>query len=169
MWRDTLAKKPAKQRPEWKEPRPLPKSIRAMGRPTLYLPEYCDDLIEDARQGFTVTAWCGKIGVSRPTADNWALLNPEFSEAMRHAEAERQRFWEARIVEAGSPKSRTAGPQVSATAFVLKNMHRSPEWGQREPAPATPPASQGEQHQHIHLHLTPQEAAERYQQLLRED
>jgi hypothetical protein len=46
-------------------------------------------------------------------------------------------------------------------------MHRSPEWGQPNPD-AAPPPSPGEHHQHIHFHLTPKEAAERYQQLMRE-
>jgi hypothetical protein len=162
------AKKPARKRdPWWENPRPLPRSISPTGRPSLYLPEYCESLLESAAKGYTVTAWCGQIGVSRQTANDWANRNPAFSHAMRHAEAVRQAFWEARIVEAGDSKSKTAGPQVSATAFVLKNMHRSPEWGQ--PKPDAVPTSPGEQHQHIHLHLTPQEAAERYQQLLRED
>jgi hypothetical protein len=83
---------------------------------------------------------------------------------MRIAEAARQNDWERKLVAYSNKGSKATGPMVSATAFALKNMHSSPEWGEQREQPPTP-----EQHQHIHLHMTARQASDAYQQMLRED
>lgn len=53
------------------EPRPV-------GRPTKYEPRFCEMVIKAGKQGYSLGAFAGMIGVSRPTIDAWAKEHPEF-------------------------------------------------------------------------------------------
>lgn len=64
------------------------------GRPTDYRPEYCERVIEWGRQGKSKTWMAAKIGVSRPTLLLWEKTHPDFSNAMEHAKALEQMWWE---------------------------------------------------------------------------
>jgi hypothetical protein len=167
MQRRKIDKPVARPRwPEEHERKPLTASARPIGRPSLYLPEYCDDLKKAAKRGLTVTAWAGSRDIPRSTLWRWGRDHPEFALAMEVADGARQHAWEEKMIAYTDPKSKATGPMVSGTAFVLKNMHRSPDWGEKPEAPPTAPL---EQHQHIHLHMSARAASDAYQQLLRED
>lgn len=51
------------------------------GRPTLYKPEYCEQLIHHMSQGLSFESFAGVLGVTRATVYNWAKENHEFLDA----------------------------------------------------------------------------------------
>jgi len=65
------------------------------GRPSLYDPKYCDDVIRMGKEGFSVVEMAAEIGVSRNTLEtNWTEAHPEFLEAFTHAMQCSQAWWE---------------------------------------------------------------------------
>jgi hypothetical protein len=64
------------------------------GRPTDYLPEYCDKVIALGKEGKSRAQMAAHFDVSRPTIDNWADAHPEFFEALSRAQAHCQAWWE---------------------------------------------------------------------------
>jgi hypothetical protein len=65
------------------------------GRPSLYDPKYCDDVIRMGKEGFSVIEMAAEIGVSRNTLEtNWTEAHPEFLEAFTHAMQCSQAWWE---------------------------------------------------------------------------
>jgi hypothetical protein len=66
-----------------------------MGRPTAYLPEYCETVLELGREGMSVVEMAAEIGVHRETLEeNWPASFPEFSEAFTQAKQLSQAWWE---------------------------------------------------------------------------
>ena len=66
-----------------------------LGRPSAYLPEYCERVIELGREGMSVVEMAAEIGVHRETLEeNWPAANPAFSEAFTHARQLSQAWWE---------------------------------------------------------------------------
>jgi transcriptional regulator with XRE-family HTH domain len=90
------------------------------GRPSKYDPAYCDQVEEAMAEGYSLTAFAGKIDVSRSTINEWMENHPEFSEAVSRAKAKRLLKWE----EIGLGVARNGGGTGSATVVVfgLKNM-----------------------------------------------
>lgn len=86
------------------------------GRPTDYRDDYCDRVIEFMKSGFSLTAFAGEIRVSRETIYEWARVHPEFSDAVRIAQASR-----TGTLEKGLLDQELAGPQITARIFALKN------------------------------------------------
>src|SRR5580704_1785114 len=89
------------------------------GRPTAYLPEYVDKVVEFCGEGFSLTAFAGEIGVCRDTISEWCRQHAEFSAAVSRAKAMRARWWEDRAREIalnGGP-----GGQATMVIFGLKN------------------------------------------------
>lgn len=105
----TKPTKPKTQKPE----------KRPEGRPSKYDPSYCDKIVEFMGLGYSKTAFAGDIGVSRDTVLEWSKEHPEFSGAVKRAEAARTRALELTLI-AGE-----TGPKVTAHIFALKNA--SPE------------------------------------------
>ena len=68
---------------------------RAVGRPTKYKPEYCQMLIEHARQGLSFESFAAVINVNIDTIYHWCTLFPEFSEAKKMATCHSRLFWES--------------------------------------------------------------------------
>lgn len=64
------------------------------GRPSIYDPSYCDVVIELGKEGKSLAQMCAHFDIARSTIDNWADLNPEFSEALSRARAHAQAWWE---------------------------------------------------------------------------
>jgi hypothetical protein len=64
------------------------------GRPSDYQPEFCDQVIDLAKQGKSKAQMAAAFDVSRQTIDNWAEAHPEFLEALSRAEAHCQAWWE---------------------------------------------------------------------------
>jgi hypothetical protein len=88
---------------------------RPVGRPSKYDPKYCEALIADAREGLSLTAFAGGIGVARSTINEWIEHHPEFSEAVKQHAAIRTRCLETGLLSA------EMGPRVTARIFALKN------------------------------------------------
>lgn len=63
-------------------------------RPTLYKPEYCDEVVELGKAGKSFAQMASAFDVSRQTIDNWATAHPEFLEALNRATAHCQAWWE---------------------------------------------------------------------------
>lgn len=102
---------------------------RPVGRPTKYEPRFCGELIADMEAGFSVTAFAGKIGVSRSTLNEWAAEHPEFSEALNAGKAARLRFWEQTAINVAAKG--TGGPGAATViTFGLKNMGGD-EWADK--------------------------------------
>ena len=47
------------------------------GRPSLYREEYAERVIEFCRDGYTLTAFAGEIGVARSTINEWIDAHPD--------------------------------------------------------------------------------------------
>ena len=67
---------------------------RGPGQPTLYRPEYCQQVIEWGRQGKSRTWMAANLEIDRKTIDNWADSHPEFFLALSRAKALEQAHWE---------------------------------------------------------------------------
>jgi len=90
------------------------------GRPSLYKPEYCEEIINSAKQGFSLTGFAGQIGVSRRTITEWAEQHPEFSLAVTQAKAAAAASWERRAINIGDGNG---GPGAAGMVqFALKNL-----------------------------------------------
>jgi transposase len=93
----------------------------AGGRPSKYEERFCDLLIADMAEGFSVSAFAGSIGVCRATINVWAKEHPEFLEALSCGKAKRLRFWEQTAISVAAKG--TGGPgAASVITFGLKNM-----------------------------------------------
>src|SRR4029077_4616113 len=93
--------------------------------PSLYRPEYVEELLEFCAQGFSLTAFAGKIGVARSSINEWANAHPEFSEALSRAKARRALCWEEQALNV----AREGGTSSRATMIIfgLKN-HNSDDY-----------------------------------------
>jgi hypothetical protein len=90
-----------------------------VGRPSLYRPEYVEQVVEFCAQGFSLTGFAGEIGVSRDTISEWARAHPEFSVAVSRAKARRALWWEKQAINValdGGSSSR-----ATMVIFGLKN------------------------------------------------
>lgn len=108
---------------------------RPVGRPTKYDPEYCQEAIDYMAEGYSVTAFAGHIGVARSTVFKWAEEHPEFSDALKTAQAMAAMWWEDTL----RTVARTGEGNASAAIFGVKNRstedwkdkqeidHRSPD------------------------------------------
>lgn len=84
-----------------------------MGRPSVYSPEFCKQVIEFMARGYSLTAFAGTIGVSRETIYAWMESHKDFSDALAKAKAARTFYWEKRL--------EIAGPDARAVIFALRN------------------------------------------------
>lgn len=66
------------------------------GRPSLYDPSYCDEVIDLGKAGKSLVQMAARFDVSRQTIDNWATQNPEFLEALNRAKVHCQDWWETK-------------------------------------------------------------------------
>lgn len=64
------------------------------GRPTEYMPEFCDKVIEWGKQGKSRAWIADELGVVRNTLKNWEADHPDFLTAMERAQIASQRWWE---------------------------------------------------------------------------
>lgn len=64
------------------------------GRPSLYDPQYCDQVIDFMSSGYSIAGFAGHIKVARQTVYQWAEDHPEFSDALNQARAASALWWE---------------------------------------------------------------------------
>lgn len=101
----------------------------AGGRPTKYKPEYCQLVLDDMAQGYSLTAFAGLIGVCRDTLTEWVEQYPEFSLAVKRAKALQLRSWE---LGAHNIRNGKGGPGASTmTVFGLSNLGDG-EWRNKQ-------------------------------------
>jgi hypothetical protein len=70
------------------------------GRPTLYLPKYCDMLIGHMAAGKSFESFAGVIGVSRQTIYDWRKAQTDFLDAFKIAETKALLFFEEKGLSA---------------------------------------------------------------------
>ena len=87
-----------------------------MGRPSKYDPAYCDAVIEDAKLGFSLSAFAGGIQVDRDTITEWRKVYPDFDHACRIAKLVRARMLETDMIRLDIP-----APAMNARKLALAN------------------------------------------------
>lgn len=87
----------------------------AGGRPTDYLPEYCERVEAFMADGYSKLAAAGSIGVTYQTVKNWMEVHPEFFAAVKRGEAKRAVKLEQGLLEAEN------SAKVTSRIFALKN------------------------------------------------
>lgn len=90
------------------------------GRPSKYLPEYCEAVVEHMAEGASITSFAASIDVARDTISEWASKHPEFSAAVKRGKAKCAAWWEKRGRE-GAQNGAAPGANT-LVIFGLKNM-----------------------------------------------
>lgn len=89
------------------------------GRPTLYRPEYCDEVERFCADGMSLTAFAGHIGVSRRTIGYWMESHPDFADACEIAKARACAWYESQLRKVAMGEG---GPGAATAAmFGVKN------------------------------------------------
>ena len=83
-----------------------------------YSPKYPELVLEYMREGYSLTAAAGKIGVWREQLYSWAGKYPELAAAMKAGRAARVAKLEEGLLNYGSSKD---GAKITARIFALKN------------------------------------------------
>ena len=93
------------------------KRQRVGGRKTQYKPEWCARAVAMGREGKTLAALAGEIGVTTQTLRDWAKAHPEFDAALTMAKEQAAAWWEetARVIGRGG------GGNGTVTIFMLCN------------------------------------------------
>lgn len=94
-----------------------------VGRPTKYVPAYCEAVVAHMVDGASLTSFAAEIDVARSTINEWMENYPEFSEATKRAKAKCAAWWEKQN------RALATGGSGNATSciFGLKNM-ASDDW-----------------------------------------
>ena len=71
----------------------------AVGRPSKYKEEFCEELIEHMAEGYSYEAFAGRIGTCKQTLYDWEKANPEFLDAKRTAFERSRFFWEKQGID----------------------------------------------------------------------
>ena len=72
-----------------------PTEKRPVGRPSLYDPAFCDQVIELGNQGKSIEQIAAKLGVSTRVLFDWKDRHPEFMHALDHAKELELDWWES--------------------------------------------------------------------------
>jgi Helix-turn-helix domain of resolvase len=98
------------------------------GRPTKYKPEFCDRVIELARDGASKAEIALDMNIAYSTFDVWQNDIPEFSEAVKAAERISQGWWEkkGRISTFGG----VDGFNATSYIFNMKNRFKQ-DWREK--------------------------------------
>lgn len=110
------------------------------GRPTTYKPEYCELLLQDAKQGHSFEAFGAVAKCHKDSLYEWSKKYQEFSDAKKQAFTLSLRFWESLLIAAaiGLKKHPITGqainPNITAIIFVLKCRFGYREAGEVNPS-----------------------------------
>jgi hypothetical protein len=94
---------------------------RPIGRPTLYRPELCDQIIAAMGEGLSVEAAAAKVGISVRSLYYWQQEHPEFMQSIQEGRIRALLWWEQRALEMAQGKP---GSQ-QVVILALKNRSRS--------------------------------------------
>ncbi|MSP76092.1 MAG: hypothetical protein EXR12_08145 [Rhodospirillaceae bacterium] len=91
------------------------------GRPTLYRPVFCDQIVEAMATGLSAEAAAARIGISARSLFYWQRQHPEFLQAIQEGRHKCLLFWEERALEmaGGAP----GNSQI--VILALKNRSRA--------------------------------------------
>lgn len=68
---------------------------RPVGRPSKYKPEYCDRIVEMAKEtGAGPAEYASEFDIDRTTLYDWAAAHEDFSTALSRAKVHEQAWWE---------------------------------------------------------------------------
>lgn len=68
---------------------------RPVGRPSKYKPEYCDRIVEMAKEtGAGPAEYASEFDIDRTTLYDWAAAHEDFSTALSRAKIHEQAWWE---------------------------------------------------------------------------
>jgi hypothetical protein len=98
-------------------------AVKAMTRslPTLYRPEYCDDVVDCLKDGHSLAAFAAKVDVAPKSIYDWMARHPEFADAVTRAQAKSVLWWERRLLDL----AQNGQGNAKVVIFGLKN--RAPE------------------------------------------
>jgi hypothetical protein len=85
------------------------------GRPSPYNAKRSDEIISIMRQGYSLTAAAGSMGIHRATLYRWGESHPEFCDALSLAKGLRVLKWEQELL------STTDKSRVRICIATLKN------------------------------------------------
>jgi hypothetical protein len=110
------------------------------GRPSLYDPAYCGQVVEFCADGACLTEFAASINVSRRTLTHWTAAHDEFAEAVAVAKAKAAAWYgrQAREIALGK-----GGPGAAAIVTRALNNFAPEDWTE----------TQRHEHQHAHLHV----------------
>lgn len=96
-----------------------------MGRPTKYSPDFCAQVIEFGKEGFSKAEMAAALDIAYSTFDLWEHEIPEFSEAVKNARRKSQAWWEGqgRVATFGGCE----GFSATSYIFQMKNRFRE-DW-----------------------------------------
>ena len=96
------------------------------GRPTLYKPAYCEEVVHHLGEGYTLASFAGIIGASRQTVYDWADAHPEFLDAIKKGRAKGQHIWEQRLAK----QAIDGAGNTAAIIFAMKNLYQD-DWADK--------------------------------------
>ena len=67
---------------------------RPVGRPSKYKPEFCERVIELAKEGCGWADYAAEFEIDRTTLYDWAAAHEDFSTALSRAKVLEQQWWE---------------------------------------------------------------------------
>lgn len=93
---------------------------RPVGRPSLYDPAYCAQVVEHMADGASLTSFAAEVDVARSTINEWMDAHTEFSEAVKRGKAKCAAWWE---LQGRTIAQKGGGPGANTLViFGLKNM-----------------------------------------------
>jgi hypothetical protein len=100
---------------------PAAHARRAVGRPTLYRPEFCEMISREMASGLSVDAAAAKVGISARSLFKWQHEHPEFLHAIQEGRQRALLWWEERALE----MARGKGGNAQIVSLGLRNRSRS--------------------------------------------
>ena len=94
---------------------------RPIGRPTLYRPELCDQIIEAMGEGLSLEAAAASCGIGPRTAFTWQTQHDEFRQAVEEGRTKSLLFWERRAIALSKGEAGNA----AVITLGLKNRSRA--------------------------------------------
>jgi len=92
------------------------------GQPTKYREEYCEQLVEHMKQGYSFESFSATIGTHRDTLYEWVKVQPAFSDAKKRAREGGQFMWEKMGIAGANGK--LPNFNTGAWIFNMKNRFR---------------------------------------------
>lgn len=110
------------------------------GAPTLYDPQYCEDLIDHMIKGLSFESFAATIWVHRDTLYEWVKVHPEFSDAKKIGMEQARLWWEKKGQEglfSQSEYDKDAGTgsskSMNAAVWIFNMKNRFPQdWKEKQ-------------------------------------